>query len=130
MLALQLVNGRPQALLEGGSGPIKLKVNSSLSDGLWHSLHLSLDTQVREREREKERERERERESVCVCVCVACLSLSQPFPYGASSEVVDRSSGRAETTSHTTHRDSEATTPRLTSRTYLLLLGEQGLDTH
>ncbi|XP_063874461.1 putative neural-cadherin 2 isoform X1 [Scylla paramamosain] len=45
MLALQLVDGRPQALLEGGGGPLKLKVNSSLSDGLWHSLHLSLDHQ-------------------------------------------------------------------------------------
>ncbi|XP_045101058.1 putative neural-cadherin 2 isoform X2 [Portunus trituberculatus] len=45
MLALQLVDGRPQALLEGGEGPLKLQVNSSLSDGLWHSLHLSVDHQ-------------------------------------------------------------------------------------
>ena len=72
---------------------------------------------------------------VCVCVCVqfsvavACWSPSQPLPYGSSSEFIDRSSGRAETTSHTANRDSEATTPRVTSRTYLLLLGEQGLDT-
>ena len=72
---------------------------------------------------------------VCVCVCVftvavACWSPSQPFPYEESSELIDRSSGRAETTSHTTHRDSEATPPQVTSRTYLLLLGEQGIDTH
>ena len=74
---------------------------------------------------------------LCVCVCVftvftvavACWSPSQPFPYGANSELIDRYPGRAETTSHATHRDSEATTPRGTSRTYLLL-GEQGLDTH
>ena len=64
---------------------------------------------------------------VCVCVCVIhCrgrLLVTQPaFPYGASSEFIDRSSGRAETTSHTTHRDSEATTPRVTSRTNLLLV--------
>ena len=69
---------------------------------------------------------------VCVCVCiytvaVACWSPSQPFPYRASSELTDRSSGRAETTSHTTHRESEAIIPRVTSRTYLLI-GEQGPD--
>ncbi|MPC26573.1 hypothetical protein E2C01_019715 [Portunus trituberculatus] len=31
--------------------------------------------------------------------------------YGANSELIDRSSGRTETTSHSTHRESEATTP-------------------
>ena len=48
MLALQLVDGRPQALLEGGGGSVKLQVNASLHDGLWHTLHLSLDHQVRD----------------------------------------------------------------------------------
>ena len=66
---------------------------------------------------------------VHLTVAVACWSPSQPFPYRASSELIDRSSGRAETTSHTAHQDSEATTPLVTSRTYLLL-SEQGLDTH
>ena len=69
---------------------------------------------------------------VCVCVCVIhhgrLLLVTQPA-YGASSELINRSSGRAETTSHTTHWDSEATTPRVTSLTYLLQ-SEQGLDTH
>ncbi|MPC99777.1 DNA replication licensing factor MCM2 [Portunus trituberculatus] len=41
--------------------------------------------------------------------------------YGASSELIDRSSGRTETTTHSTHRESQTTTPRVTSRTYLLL---------
>ena len=51
------------------------------------------------------------------------LLVTQPdFSYGVSSELIDRSLGRAETTSHTTHRDSVATTPRVTSHTYLLLL--------
>ncbi|XP_050716089.1 putative neural-cadherin 2 isoform X2 [Eriocheir sinensis] len=45
MLALQLVDGRPQALLEGESGPLKLQVNSTLNDGHWHTLHLALDSQ-------------------------------------------------------------------------------------
>ena len=61
----------------------------------------------------------------CVCACHGSLLVTQPaFPYGASSELIDRSSERAETPSHTTHRNSKAT-----SRTYLLP-GEQGVDTH
>ena len=56
MLALQLVDGRPQVLLEGDGGPLKLQVNRSLNDGHWHSLHLALDQKVGERERERERE--------------------------------------------------------------------------
>ncbi|XP_050715756.1 neural-cadherin-like [Eriocheir sinensis] len=46
MLALQLVDGRPQALIEGGGSPVKLEVNVSLHDGRWHTLHLSLDHQA------------------------------------------------------------------------------------
>ena len=63
--------------------------------------------------------------SVCVCVIHhGRLLVTQPaFPYRASSELVVRSSGRAETTSHTTHQDSETTTPRVTSLTYFLLCG-------
>ena len=60
-------------------------------------------------------------------VAVACWSTSQPFPYGTSSKLIDQSSGWAQTTSHTTHWESEVTTPRVTSRTYMLL-GEQGLE--
>ena len=68
---------------------------------------------------------------VCVCVIhLGRLLVTQPaFPYEGSSEFIDRSLGRAETTSHTTHQDSEATTHRVTSYTYLLL-GEQRLGTH
>ena len=55
--------------------------------------------------------------SLLVCVCVIHLDrllVIQPaFPYGASSELIDRYSGRVETISHTTHRDSKATTPYL-----------------
>ncbi|MPC33333.1 hypothetical protein E2C01_026678 [Portunus trituberculatus] len=46
--------------------------------------------------------------------------------YGARSELIDLSSSRTESTTHSTYRESEATTPRVTSRTYLLL-GVQGL---
>ena len=67
---------------------------------------------------------------VCVCVCVihCCgrLVVSQPV-FSLRREL--RASGRAETTLYTTHRDSEATTPQVTSRTYLLL-GEQELEIH
>ena len=44
-------------------------------------------------------------------------SLAGHPAYGASSELIDLFSGRAETTSHTTHPDSEATTHRITSCT-------------
>ncbi|KAK3860230.1 hypothetical protein Pcinc_033702, partial [Petrolisthes cinctipes] len=44
MLAVQLVDGRPEVLVEGvGGGSIKLKINTTIHDGYWHSLHLSLD---------------------------------------------------------------------------------------
>lgn len=46
MLALQLVRGRPQLLLEGDAGSLKVEVNSTLHDGHWHTLHISFDAQV------------------------------------------------------------------------------------
>ena len=46
MLAVQLVEGRPQVVLEGGRGSMKLQVDTSLRPGTWHTLHLHLDTQV------------------------------------------------------------------------------------
>ena len=56
------------------------------------------------------------------CLLVTPLT----FPHGVSSELTDRSSGRTETISHTTHQNREATTHRIAYHTYLLL-GEQGL---
>ena len=56
-----------------------------------------------------------------------CMLVTQwAFPYGVSSELIDGSSGRTETKSHTTEWDSKATPLRLTSHAYLLV-GEQGL---
>ncbi|KAK4289685.1 hypothetical protein Pmani_037361 [Petrolisthes manimaculis] len=40
MLALQLLEGRPEVLLEGAGGPLRLVVNTTVHDGDWHSLHL------------------------------------------------------------------------------------------
>lgn len=48
MMAVQLVDGRPQLLLEGRMGALKIEVNVTLHDGDWHTLHLVLDTQVQE----------------------------------------------------------------------------------
>ncbi|KAK8754583.1 hypothetical protein OTU49_016757, partial [Cherax quadricarinatus] len=45
MVALQLVGGHPQVLLEGARGPAKLQVNTTLKPGTWHTLHLHLNTQ-------------------------------------------------------------------------------------
>nr|XP_045603729.1 putative neural-cadherin 2 isoform X2 [Procambarus clarkii]XP_045603730.1 putative neural-cadherin 2 isoform X2 [Procambarus clarkii] len=45
MVALQLVGGQPQALVEGARGPLKLQVNATLNTGTWHTLHLHLNTQ-------------------------------------------------------------------------------------
>ena len=58
------------------------------------------------------------------CVFTVIVAYWSP-----SSELIDRSLGRAETTSHTTHQGSEATASRLTSCIYLLLR-EHRLDTH
>ncbi|XP_045130294.1 putative neural-cadherin 2 isoform X1 [Portunus trituberculatus] len=40
MLALQLWEGHPQLLVEGGLEPIKLGVNAVVNDGEWHTIHL------------------------------------------------------------------------------------------
>ncbi|XP_042242202.1 putative neural-cadherin 2 isoform X2 [Homarus americanus] len=45
MLAVQLWQGRPQVLLEGGGGPLKVQVNTTVHDGNWHTLHLHLSSQ-------------------------------------------------------------------------------------
>ncbi|XP_068219972.1 putative neural-cadherin 2 [Palaemon carinicauda] len=45
MLAVQLVHGHPQVLLEGARGPLRLQINTTLSDGVWHTLHLHLNSQ-------------------------------------------------------------------------------------
>ncbi|XP_069186784.1 putative neural-cadherin 2 [Procambarus clarkii] len=45
MVALQLVGGQPQVVLEGARGPAKLAVNLTLSTGTWHTLHLHLNAQ-------------------------------------------------------------------------------------
>ncbi|XP_071513352.1 putative neural-cadherin 2 [Panulirus ornatus] len=45
MMALQLVGGRPQVILEGARGPVKLQVNTTLNTGTWHTLHLHLNPQ-------------------------------------------------------------------------------------
>lgn len=46
MLALQLVEGRPELILEGSRGSLKLQVDTVLKSGTWHTLHLHLDAQV------------------------------------------------------------------------------------
>ncbi|XP_042220391.1 putative neural-cadherin 2 [Homarus americanus] len=46
MIALQLVGGQPQVMLEGARGPMKLQVNTTLSTGTWHTLHLHLNPQL------------------------------------------------------------------------------------
>ncbi|XP_042894152.1 putative neural-cadherin 2 [Penaeus japonicus] len=45
MMALQLVDGRPQLVMEGARGRIKLQVNASVSTGTWHTLHVHLNSQ-------------------------------------------------------------------------------------
>ncbi|XP_069945504.1 putative neural-cadherin 2 isoform X2 [Cherax quadricarinatus] len=45
MLAVQLWEGRPQVLLEGQGGPLKIQVNTTIDDGDWHVIHLHLNTQ-------------------------------------------------------------------------------------
>ncbi|XP_071513389.1 putative neural-cadherin 2 isoform X2 [Panulirus ornatus] len=45
MMALQLVDGQPQMVLEGARGPVKVQVNATISTGTWHTLHLHLNAQ-------------------------------------------------------------------------------------
>lgn len=47
MLALQLVEGRPEVLVEGVGGPLRLVVNTTVHDGDWHSIHLHVHSKVR-----------------------------------------------------------------------------------
>ncbi|XP_069983512.1 putative neural-cadherin 2 [Penaeus vannamei] len=42
LLALQLWQGRPQLLLEGRGGPLKVELNTTLHNGHWHTLHIQL----------------------------------------------------------------------------------------
>lgn len=46
MLALQLIEGRPELILEGSRGSLKLQVDTVLKSGTWHTLHLHLDAKV------------------------------------------------------------------------------------
>nr|XP_045604889.1 putative neural-cadherin 2 [Procambarus clarkii] len=45
MIALQLVHGRPQLVVEGRAGSLSLNVNATLHDGDWHSIHLYFSSQ-------------------------------------------------------------------------------------
>ncbi|CAL4184112.1 unnamed protein product, partial [Meganyctiphanes norvegica] len=45
MMTVQLVEGRPQLLLDGHMGSINLQINTSIADGTWHTLHVLLDQQ-------------------------------------------------------------------------------------
>ncbi|XP_037789373.1 putative neural-cadherin 2 [Penaeus monodon] len=42
LLALQLWQGRPQLLLEGRGGPLKVELNTTLHNGHWHTIHIQL----------------------------------------------------------------------------------------
>ncbi|KAK7080329.1 hypothetical protein SK128_017660 [Halocaridina rubra] len=46
MLTIQLIDGRPQVLIEGSRGPVKLQVASTLNDGKWHTLHLHVNSKT------------------------------------------------------------------------------------
>ncbi|XP_069945615.1 putative neural-cadherin 2 isoform X3 [Cherax quadricarinatus] len=45
MIALQIVNGLPQLLVEGRGGSLRLRINTTLHDGDWHSIHLYFTSQ-------------------------------------------------------------------------------------
>ncbi|KAK7075418.1 hypothetical protein SK128_018162, partial [Halocaridina rubra] len=44
LLALQVVDGLPQMIIEVGGGAKKLQVNTAVNDGNWHTIHLKVDT--------------------------------------------------------------------------------------
>ncbi|XP_064093764.1 putative neural-cadherin 2 isoform X1 [Macrobrachium nipponense] len=45
LLAIQVIQGRVQMVVEGGSDPIKLRVGTPVSNGDWHTIHAKLDEQ-------------------------------------------------------------------------------------
>ncbi|XP_068228176.1 neural-cadherin-like [Palaemon carinicauda] len=45
LLALQVIEGNAQMIIEGGAAPLKLQVNRTVNDGNWHSIHTSIDNQ-------------------------------------------------------------------------------------
>ncbi|XP_068212828.1 putative neural-cadherin 2 [Palaemon carinicauda] len=45
LLALQIVQGEVQMLVEGGRSPMKLQVGMQVNDGNWHIIHVKLDKQ-------------------------------------------------------------------------------------
>ncbi|XP_063588701.1 neural-cadherin-like [Penaeus indicus] len=47
MIAVQVVGGRPQVLLEGVGESVKVEVKAVVNDGYWHTVHVLVDTQVR-----------------------------------------------------------------------------------
>ncbi|XP_042876208.1 putative neural-cadherin 2, partial [Penaeus japonicus] len=42
LLAVQVRSGRPQVLLYGGGGQLKLSVNATVHDGQWHTIYLRI----------------------------------------------------------------------------------------
>ncbi|ROT70199.1 Cj-cadherin, partial [Penaeus vannamei] len=48
LLALQLWQGRPQLLLEGRGGPLKVELNTPLHNGHWHTIHIQLHSKLEE----------------------------------------------------------------------------------
>lgn len=47
MIAVQVMGGRPQVLLEGVGESVKVEVKAIVNDGYWHTVHVLVDTQVR-----------------------------------------------------------------------------------
>nr|XP_027239505.1 neural-cadherin-like [Penaeus vannamei] len=45
MIAVQVMGGRPQVLLEGVGESVKVEVKAIVNDGYWHTVHVLVDTQ-------------------------------------------------------------------------------------
>ncbi|XP_042869830.1 neural-cadherin-like [Penaeus japonicus] len=45
MMAVQIVGGRPQVLLEGVGESVKVEVKAAVNDGYWHTVHILVDSQ-------------------------------------------------------------------------------------
>ncbi|XP_068213121.1 putative neural-cadherin 2 [Palaemon carinicauda] len=45
LLAIQVVQGKVQMLVEGGSEPLKLRVGTQIDNGEWHTIHTKIDKQ-------------------------------------------------------------------------------------
>lgn len=45
-MVMQVWQGRPQLLLQGRGGPLKVELNTTISNGYWHTIRIHIRSKV------------------------------------------------------------------------------------